>query len=131
MTDEEYKQLNQLAKDLALIKSLEASDVYAPHYQEAMALFSIGYRKIPENAVVITNEEYKSLKLLEKHHITNEYVSEYIELARKETVEKFLNMIYWRAVKHIKGKNKDECFIEMSFEKLDELAKQFGVEVEE
>ena len=51
---------------------------------------------------------------------------------RKETAEKFLNMIYWKAVKHIKGKNKDECFIEMYFEKLDELAKeQFGVEIKE
>ena len=39
---------------------------------------------------------------------------------------------YWKAVKHIKGKNKDECFIEISFEKLDELAKEeFGVEIKE
>jgi hypothetical protein len=47
----------------------------------------------------------------------------------KETTVKFLNMLYWKAVKHIKGKNKNECFIEISFEKLDEIAKQFGVEI--
>ena len=50
---------------------------------------------------------------------------------RKETAREFLNMIYWKAVKHIKGKNKDECFIEISFEKLDELAKQYDVEINE
>ena len=50
---------------------------------------------------------------------------------RKQTAEKFLNMIYWKAVKHIKGRNKDECFIEISFEKLDEIAKQYGVEIKE
>lgn len=66
MTDEEYEQLNQLAKDLNLIKSLQASEIYTPNYQEAMALFSIGYRKIPQNAVVITKEDYEILKMIIK-----------------------------------------------------------------
>ena len=43
---------------------------------------------------------------------------------REATVNEFINLIYWKAVKHIKGKNKDECFIEISFEKLDEIAKE-------
>lgn len=142
MTKQEQIEIEQFGRDIRV--ALEQGDFSHLKVQErdrfltgrtytatAEELYNASYRKIPENAVVITNEEYQMLKQLEKHHITCEDVYEYVELARKETAEKFLNMIYWRAVKHIKGNNKDECFIEISFEKLDELAKQFGVEVEE
>jgi hypothetical protein len=80
----------------------------------------------------IKNKYKEKIEKLEET-INEEYadISDYKDLVCKETAEKFLNMIYWKAVKHIKGKNKDECFIEMSFEKLDELAKQFGVEIKE
>lgn len=88
-----------------------------------------------EDSVVLSREEQD--KLYQKGFNDGKEFAEkfYKPLVKaetsKETAEKFLNMIYWKAVKHIKGKNKDECFIEMSFEKLDELAKQYGVEIKE
>lgn len=48
MTKQEHKQIEQLARDLKLIKSLQASDICTTDYQEAMALFLIGYRKADE-----------------------------------------------------------------------------------
>lgn len=43
-------KIEQLAKDLKLIKELQASDIYTANYQEARALFSLGYRKESDTA---------------------------------------------------------------------------------
>lgn len=83
-------------------------------------------RDLTKDSVVLSREEICELKCQAEEDFNKAY-----DLGSKEMAEKFLNTIYWKAVKHIKGKNKDECFIEMSFEKLDELAKQFGVEIKE
>ena len=83
-------------------------------------------RSYLQDSVVLSREEVCELKCQAEEDFNKAY-----DLGSKETAEKFYNMIYWKAVKYIKGKNKDECFIEMSFEKLDELAKQFGVEIKE
>ena len=196
MIDE--KQIEEMAEDLET--SYREQKEYPTYEGMADILFTnLNYRKIPEGAVVIEQEEYDALKQIESYHIKScgkgsvvltreeyeklkslydsqqgaimtssigdlpltveglrkavdeitrlinvqvelqelnaEYYNEAKDLRRelkqthKETARKFLNMIYWKAVKHIKGKNKDECFIEISFEKLDELAKQYGVEV--
>ena len=44
------EKIEQLAKDLKLIKELQASDIYTANYQEARALFSLGYRKESDTA---------------------------------------------------------------------------------
>lgn len=44
------EKIEQLAKDLRLIKELQASDIYTANYQEASALFSLGYRKESDTA---------------------------------------------------------------------------------
>lgn len=44
------EKIEQLAKDLKLIKELQASDIYTANYQEAKALFSLGYRKESDTA---------------------------------------------------------------------------------
>ena len=44
------EKIEQLAKDLKLIKELKASDIYTANYQEARALFSLGYRKESDTA---------------------------------------------------------------------------------
>jgi glutamate dehydrogenase/leucine dehydrogenase len=90
---------------------------------------NLGYRKINENEVVISKEEWQQIK--SSLYYSKEELEKKLDKARKETANKFLNMIYWKAVKHIKGKNKDECFIEISFEKLDKIAKEFGVDLGE
>ena len=96
----------------------------------ATDLYNLGYRKHPEDSVVLSREEFGQL-LNNAIRVDLEFLEQEKEKTRKETAEKFLNMIYWKAVKHIKGKNKDECFIEISFEKLEKIAKNFGVEIKE
>lgn len=122
---------------------------YAIDYAET--LYNAGYRKLPENAVVTTREMYdelyKKANLYEYQKenavvLTKEEHKQWLkdciesnkvvkEITRKETAREVIAKIIWYAVKHIKGKNKDECFIEISFEKIDEIAKQYGVEIEE
>ena len=53
------EKIEQLAKDLKLIKELQASDIYTANYQEARALFSLGYRKESETAREILGEVSK------------------------------------------------------------------------
>lgn len=50
------EKIEQLAKDLKLIKELQASDIYTANYQEARALFSLGYRKESDTAREILTE---------------------------------------------------------------------------
>ena len=54
-------------------------------YRHAEALYNAGYRKIPENAVVLTKEEYIDL--------SRNYVREQIEQARKETAKEILSKL--------------------------------------
>ena len=105
---------------------------------------------LPKDSVVLSREEYKRLKrietekdrlyeikldlenqLIEKGWTDYEGADEIEKRVSKETAREFLNMIYWKAVKHIKGKDKADCFVEISFEKLDEIATQFGVDIKE
>lgn len=44
------EKIEQLAKELKLIKEIQASDIYTANYQEARALFSLGYRKESDTA---------------------------------------------------------------------------------
>lgn len=114
-------------------------------YKFAKTLFSAGYRNCKDK-VVLTKEEYEMLLgaqiQLERKHIDlkvhndicmyeNETLKQELVIARKETAREVIAKIIWYAVKHIKGRNKDECFIEISFEKIDEIAKEYGVEIEE
>lgn len=54
-------------------------------YRHAEALYDAGYRKIPENAVVLTKEEYIDL--------SRNYVREQIEQVRKGTAKEILGKL--------------------------------------
>jgi hypothetical protein len=60
-TEEMEKQIDEMAKDID--DSMEFDDVYGEYILDfehiAMQLSKLGYRKIPEGAVVLTKEEYK------------------------------------------------------------------------
>lgn len=88
--------------------------------------------KLPENSVVLSKEEYdKFLKVNSELAVLEKSIPTIKQQASKETAEKILKEIYCKSVKHIKGKELSECFIELSFEQFDELAKQFGVEIKD
>lgn len=64
------EKIEQLAKDLKLIKELQASDIYTANYQEARALFSLGYRKETDTAREILTE------LLKEENLENVYFTD-------------------------------------------------------
>ena len=87
---------------------------------DANKLYNAGYRKIPENAVVLTKEEYIDL--------SRNYVTEQIEQVRNKTAKEILLLL---------GKGYDETE-KTEFNNLQwykefccELKHRYGVEVEE
>lgn len=123
LTREEYDELINLQRTHAedLTNAIQS-------YEESKADLKLEYDNHIKNLEKTIDRQSKDLNSQANRLID---LKAELENKGKETAEKFLNMLYWKAVKHIKGKNKNECFIEISFEKLDELAKQFGVEIKE
>ena len=110
-------------------------------YSRAKFLYNQGYRKLPEDSVVLSREEYERLKHFEWRVTSGVCMTqkewfdfcnedsnrrtclriEEREKERKETAEKFAKeMLSWLEKDDIDGRN---CVIE--------VAKQFGVEIKE
>lgn len=89
MKDKE-KQIEEMARDLRYIKALQASDKYTVDYFEALCLYSLDYRKIQKDSIVLTKEQIK--------HPTDDKVIEFFikhnEKVRKDTVETFAIEVY-------------------------------------
>lgn len=84
-------------------------------YRKAERIYDLGYRKIPENAVVLTREEFSE-------KIENTWLN-CQEFVRKETVEKFAEMAKVKK-KYITSKSQNTC--EVVFVKdIDEICKEF------
>ena len=91
---EEYKakkkqEIEEMEKDIVRSEGLDV-------HGKAKYLYDLGYRKIPENAVVLTREELADMKFTQEHcdlYLENKWLKECIPLARKETVEKLLDEI--------------------------------------
>ena len=97
-------------------------------------LTELNYRKIPEGAIVLSREEYEILKVKEKEKHWLETCMSVWKNAKidaiKETAEKILKEILF--VKGIKGWQENKQLVEFCnriVDKIEELAKQFGVEV--
>ena len=75
--------------------------------------------KLPEDRVVLSKKEYERItKELVTEQRAIEIAKEYFEKIRKETAEKFLQLAY------------DRCLEKSFIKKVEELAKQFGVEIQ-
>ena len=73
-----------------------------------------------KDSVVLSREEYERItKELVTEQRATEIAKEYFENMRKETAEKFLQLAY------------DRCLEKSFIKKVEELAKQFGVEIKE
>ena len=125
------QQISEMAKivdEMYWVYDTTAGDI-------AEELYNAGYRKIPENAVVLTKEEYIDL--------SRNYVTEQIEKARKETAKEI-----FQKVVNICRKEEDfqDGTVNTQLEPLyfgimngcafirgevKELTEQYGVEVEE
>lgn len=97
-------------------------------FRQAIALYNAGYRKLPEDSVVLSREEYIDL--------SRNYVGEQVAQARKETSEQDFNAI----IKALETKKasiithygiKESVGADIAIRTVKELAKQFGVEIKE
>lgn len=85
---DKQNQIEEMANELCWLREDEYREI-------ANLLYEVGYRKIPENAVVLTREEYDKLQSL-KDDYTKGYeagVDEGWDNARKETAEKFKKLL--------------------------------------
>ena len=130
--DSEYP----IACDECPYQSYEMSCSYKQH---AEALYNAGYRKIDENAVVLTREEYEWYRK-QCEELNNIYsngfrtlteVHKLLEQIHKETTKKFADKLkaYIDNNKHQSYFFGTMCLIDK--ETVNEIAKQLGVEVEE
>lgn len=118
---EQIEEMAEAVVCAAIVSNAKIDDKVAIHLREFVEnLYDAGYRKIPENAVVLTKEEYIDL--------SRNYVREQIEKARKETAKEILLLL---------GKGYDETekteFNNLQWYKefCRELKHRYGVEVEE
>lgn len=96
----------------------------------AIYLYEQGYRKLPEDSVVLSKEEYKLLFDIKKKFETADgdeitavsllmWLKELTAQERKETAEEFLQFVY------------DRCLDKSFIRAVEKFAKQFGVEIKE
>lgn len=126
----QIEEMRGVIKHYAINQHCNKENIYKSHLITsdskgiATALYNAGYRKIPENAVVLTRDEYERLK-----GFSREEVDEILETAkknlRKETAEKFADRLKYyiesNEVQTTLFGNK--CFIDK--ETVDEIAKEF------
>ena len=152
MKDKE-KQIEKMAKEICKVcKSLESACFFTKQpcsliKDVAKTLYEQGYRKLPENSVVLSQEEYNLLRVMaDSIEYGNEKVKNALkhsyEKARKETAEKFVNDLPKNIEKYLKENLKENDDIKGKQDLIDfativakrlakETAKQFGVEIKE
>lgn len=128
------KQIEEMAKVMCGNDCEECAKESAEFYQQtleearnnkcllkncAKTLYNAGYRKLPEDSVVLSKGAYESLSSKAKANVVNA-----VEI-RKETAEKILQPLYDAC--------KDDSYgqVVVDFAILERLAKQFGVEIKE
>lgn len=129
---EKDKIIEEMAKDIEKAKQhiwagvrTRAEDEDYLWHSRAIAehLMLQGYRKIPEGSVVLAKEEYE-----------NDFCSQFdkgYKIARKETAKKVLQTVKLRAWANNTDENGKVWNYCITSDELNEIAKQYGVEVEE
>ena len=101
------KQIEEMAKDIKASLSLHFPKTILYPYI-AQDLYACGYRKIPENAVVLTREEYERLgkETVEKFAAQMKVLlssNTYFVLANKEKLHKVIDEIAKEITEGVKG----------------------------
>ena len=87
---DKQKQIEDLT---ALIDSFNIRTIKQAQYVAEYIVDKLNYRKIPENAVVLTNEEFWALSNKFSKKELDEIVEFHKKKTRKETAEKLLNKV--------------------------------------
>lgn len=86
-------------------------------------LYNAGYRKIPENAVVLTREEFEKHKGFSREEV-DEISETAIKNSRKETAEKFALKLADYFVEHCGSKLSISLTLQEWYKMIDEIAKE-------
>ena len=142
---DKQKQIEEMARDLCNRYSEVTERCRIDHYgcnytcgyyDNAKTLYDKGYRKIPENAVVLTREEYETYTFIKRKWGNqdaikwSELVDGLYEFARefsKETAEKFAEMLKEYA---IYSKRNGATYYSIEVAELDEIVKEIIGEME-
>ena len=139
--DNDEKQIEEMAKfipnDIVRYDGMpRGQHLYIEQKEEiTKALYEQGYRKITEGSVVLTKEEYKILYNDERANyyraenlaIENDLLNKKLMDARKEMAREIIG--WWKnKLPHRIYANGDHL---VTYAYLDELAKQYGVDIEE
>lgn len=108
--------------------------------RNAEAIYNVGYRKHHKDSIVLSREEYEMLanqyknleikysNLCDNYRLckdANETLKQNIILTCKETTEKILRDLYSEATSNVSET------VELTTFQIEQLAKQFGVEIKE
>ena len=146
---DEQKQIEEIAKDInnawclkpngdifAINEKLNKNDIEMLAHQLVLE----GYRKLPEDSVVLSKEEYGMLvnqyknleikysNLSDNYRLckdANETLKQNIIITRNETVEKILRDLYSEATSNVSET------VELTTFQIEQLAKQYDVEIKE
>lgn len=98
MKSENEKEVEELAKNINIIKCFQASAIYTPDYYEALCLYEFGYRNCTKK-IVLTQEQFSKCikenviqfaeKLKEKVH-ERDYLQGYAEIGLCEEIDETL-----------------------------------------
>ena len=110
------KMIEEMAEDLKANIDCDYGGIY--YRESAENLYTVGYRKIPEGSVVLSKEQ-------------NAKWSELFDQTRKETAKEFASKVKeCKEIKELVEFGYIVSYVDLCKE-IDEISKQFGVEVEE
>ena len=141
---DKQKNIEEMARDICnmcrdMYGACDNKEEPCPAIKAEMEyLYNAGYRKIPENAVVLTKEEYDKLQSLKDDYVKGYEagVDEGWDNAHKETAEKLINELLTflgsrQMFSIIDGEHKTLIELNPLWKKVVELAKKNGVEVKD
>lgn len=107
---------------------VQECDMKCLQYQRCEALYNIGWRKVPENAVVLTQEELEEMVKAKM-----KCINDMAMITRKEPAKEFWDKLQEIAVTSFLNSEGDICYLEeeyVSLRDIEKVLKQLGVEVE-
>ena len=130
---EEMAKVIKSANEIDCIRTCDTCKYYDDNtkcisFGQSIALYNAGYRKLPEDSVVLSREELNDLDYKAYSRgvcCASEKVFEQKEKARKETAEKILRDLYSEATSNVSET------VELTTFQIEQLAKQFGLEIKE
>lgn len=137
---EELKELTELATVISGTTELDTKTYYKV-LPKAKKIIALGYRKFPKDSVVLSREEYHDLLNKDftcfvggQHKTDHCLYLEEAQKASKETAEKFVEKLE-NGIDNldiILHEDNDEQYVSINqlLEFIDEIEKQFGVEVD-